>query len=198
MKRRRGHDFGSAADAFGARNENFAVVLRPERMKIFTPGAAKRMVQTIQKNIRVTPEQWKRIEKVAEKRDMSPNRLVVELVIKALERRASASSPKIPTIHRTRVWPMTSTFSERFSGSCAGCKRYTGRCPHSPLPSLHRVRIFIAPARMNGNHLQNQTSSNQVNRFQTFLPCLSSKNHPHAPTGSGRTRSNPTARVSLR
>ena len=56
-------------------------------MKIFTTGAAKRMVQTIQKNIRVTPEQWKRIEKEAEKREMSPNRLVVELVMEALEHR---------------------------------------------------------------------------------------------------------------
>ncbi len=45
------------------------------------------MVQTIQKNIRVTPEQWKRIESEAEKREMSPNRLVVELVMEALERR---------------------------------------------------------------------------------------------------------------
>ena len=45
------------------------------------------MVKTIQKNIRVTPEQWKRIENEAEKREMSPNRLVVELVIEALERR---------------------------------------------------------------------------------------------------------------
>ena len=44
------------------------------------------MVQTIQKNIRVTPEQWKRIENEAEKREMSPNRLVVELVMEALER----------------------------------------------------------------------------------------------------------------
>lgn len=45
------------------------------------------MVQTIQKNIRVTPEQWKRIENEAEKREMSPNRLVIELVMEALERR---------------------------------------------------------------------------------------------------------------
>lgn len=45
------------------------------------------MVQTIQKNIRVTPEQWKRIENEAEKREMSPNRLVVELVMEALDRR---------------------------------------------------------------------------------------------------------------
>ena len=56
-------------------------------MKTFTKGEAKRMVQTIQKNIRVTPEQWKRIENEAEKREMSPNRLVVELVMEALERR---------------------------------------------------------------------------------------------------------------
>ena len=65
----------------------FAVVLRPKRMKIFTEGAAKRMVQTIQKNIRVTPEQWKRIENEAEKRKMSPNRLVVEFVMEGLEHR---------------------------------------------------------------------------------------------------------------
>ena len=44
------------------------------------------MVQTIQKNIRVTPEQWKRIENEAAKREMSPNRLVVEFVLEALER----------------------------------------------------------------------------------------------------------------
>ncbi len=45
------------------------------------------MVQTIQKNIRVTPEQWKRIENEAEQREMSPNRMVIELVMEALERR---------------------------------------------------------------------------------------------------------------
>ncbi len=56
-------------------------------MKILLRGAAKRMVQTIQKNIRVTPEQWKRIENEAEKRETSPNRLVVELAMEALERR---------------------------------------------------------------------------------------------------------------
>ena len=45
------------------------------------------MVQTIQKNIRFTPEQWKRVEIEAEKRGVSPNRLVVELTMEALERR---------------------------------------------------------------------------------------------------------------
>ena len=45
------------------------------------------MVQTLQKNIRVTPEQWKRVEKEADERGISPNRLVVELAIEGLERR---------------------------------------------------------------------------------------------------------------
>ena len=45
------------------------------------------MAQTAQKNIRFTSEQWKRVEKEAEKRDISPNRLVVELAIEGLERR---------------------------------------------------------------------------------------------------------------
>ena len=45
------------------------------------------MVQTLQKNIRVAPEQWKRVEKEAEKRGVSANKLVVELTMEALERR---------------------------------------------------------------------------------------------------------------
>ena len=45
------------------------------------------MAQTAQKNIRFTSEQWKRVEKEAEKRDISPNRLVVELAMKGLEHR---------------------------------------------------------------------------------------------------------------
>ncbi len=56
-------------------------------MKIFTKGAVKRMAQTAQKNIRFTFEEWKRVEKEAERREMSPNRLVVELAMEALERR---------------------------------------------------------------------------------------------------------------
>ena len=45
------------------------------------------MAWTLQKNIRVTPEQWDRIENAARKRDVSANRLVVELAIEALDRR---------------------------------------------------------------------------------------------------------------
>ena len=45
------------------------------------------MTRTLQKNIRVTPEQWDRIENAARERDVSANRLVVELVIEALDHR---------------------------------------------------------------------------------------------------------------
>lgn len=45
------------------------------------------MTQTAQKNIRFTPEQWQRIEKEAEKRERSPNKIVVELAMEGLERR---------------------------------------------------------------------------------------------------------------
>ena len=43
------------------------------------------MAQTLQKNIRVTPRQWKRIEKEAEERGISANQLVVELAMEALD-----------------------------------------------------------------------------------------------------------------
>ena len=56
-------------------------------MKTFTKGEAKRMAQTAQKNIRFTSEQWKRVEKEARERGISPNRRVVELTMEGLERR---------------------------------------------------------------------------------------------------------------
>ena len=68
-------------------NENFPIVFGPESMKTLTIGAAKRMAPTTQKNIRFTSEQWKRVEKEAIEREISPNRLVVELAMEALERR---------------------------------------------------------------------------------------------------------------
>ena len=45
------------------------------------------MAQSQQKNIRVTAEQWARIEDAARERQVSPNQLVVELAIEALDRR---------------------------------------------------------------------------------------------------------------
>ena len=45
------------------------------------------MAETLTRTIRVTPEQWARIEEIAKDRDVSANRLVVELVMAALDRR---------------------------------------------------------------------------------------------------------------
>ena len=45
------------------------------------------MAQSLQKNIRITAEQWKRIEEAASEHQVSPNQLVVELAIEALDRR---------------------------------------------------------------------------------------------------------------
>ena len=45
------------------------------------------MAQSLQKNIRVTAEQWNRIETAAKEQQVSPNQLVVELAIEALDRR---------------------------------------------------------------------------------------------------------------
>ena len=88
-------DFGSdsryfryEASVFGVWKPEFYGRFGSESMKTFTIGAAKRMTRTAQKkNIRFTSEQWKKVKKEAEKRDISPNRLVVELTLEALERR---------------------------------------------------------------------------------------------------------------
>ena len=44
------------------------------------------MPKTIQKNIRVTPEQWNRIGRAARERDISPNRFIVDRAMNALDR----------------------------------------------------------------------------------------------------------------
>ena len=61
----------------------FRTGLCPKRAKRLT----KPMARTLQKNVRVTPEQWNRIENAAKERDVSANRLVVELTMEALDRR---------------------------------------------------------------------------------------------------------------
>ena len=63
----------------------FAVVAGLDWIQVFTKGSVKLMVQTLQKNIRVTPGQWKRIEKETEERGISPNQLLVELAMEALD-----------------------------------------------------------------------------------------------------------------
>ena len=45
------------------------------------------MTVTLQKRVRITAEQWRRIEIEAEKRKISPNGLLVGLAIEALDRR---------------------------------------------------------------------------------------------------------------
>ena len=45
------------------------------------------MAQSLQKNIRVTAEQWDRMEGAARERNVSPYQLVIELAIEALDRR---------------------------------------------------------------------------------------------------------------
>lgn len=45
------------------------------------------MAETFTRTIRVTTEQWEQIEKIAKEREVSPNRLVVELAMEALDRR---------------------------------------------------------------------------------------------------------------
>ena len=79
--------FRLAASVFGERKPEFSNRFGPESRKTFTIGAAKRMAQTAQKNIRFTSEQWKHVEKEARERGISPNRLVVEFTMEALERR---------------------------------------------------------------------------------------------------------------
>ena len=49
--------------------------------------AARPMAQTQQRNIRFTAEQWERIENAARERDLSPNQLVADLALEALDRR---------------------------------------------------------------------------------------------------------------
>jgi len=45
------------------------------------------MATTLQKKVRVTPEQWTRLETEATERQTTPNRLLVDLAFEALERR---------------------------------------------------------------------------------------------------------------
>ena len=49
--------------------------------------AARTMAQTQQRNIRFTAEQWERIENAAHEREVSPNQLVADLALEALDRR---------------------------------------------------------------------------------------------------------------
>ena len=45
------------------------------------------MAKTLSKTVRVTEEQWNRVETAAKKRNESPNHLLVKLAMEALDRR---------------------------------------------------------------------------------------------------------------
>ena len=45
------------------------------------------MAKTVDRHIRIPAEQWRRIQAAAQERDTSPNQLLVELAIEALDRR---------------------------------------------------------------------------------------------------------------
>ena len=75
--------------ATGAASGTFNVSrtrLHPKPREKHAKRLAKPMARTLQKNIRVTPEQWNRIENAARERSVSANRLVVELAVEALDR----------------------------------------------------------------------------------------------------------------
>ena len=89
------------------------------------------MVQTVQKNIRVSPEEWERIEKAADERGVSANQLLLELAIEALDRREwprteaeirlMRSITSVPTII-----PIKSTGCDfRDSIKCNRCRKTT-------------------------------------------------------------------------
>ena len=60
------------------------------------------MAQSLQKNIPITAEQWNRIEEAARERQVSPNQLVVELAIEALDRRQWPSTEAEIKVARTQ------------------------------------------------------------------------------------------------
>ena len=66
-----------------------ALVIWQDRVRNGAPTRAKgyeeSMAQTLLENIRVTSEQWGRIETAAREREISPNQLVVDLAMEALD-----------------------------------------------------------------------------------------------------------------
>ncbi len=67
------------------------------------------MAETLTRTIRVTPEHWEQIERVAGKRDVSPNRLVVKLVLEALDRREWPRTEIDSRSQRPRCLPLRSS-----------------------------------------------------------------------------------------
>ena len=55
--------------------------------QIFSGKLENYMTKTLSKTVRVTEEQWNRVENAARKRNESPNHLLVQLAMEALDRR---------------------------------------------------------------------------------------------------------------
>ena len=60
---------------------------RESRTNDRVSGATAAMAKTAGRHIRIDEDHWRRIEDLAEARDTSPNRLLVELAVEALDRR---------------------------------------------------------------------------------------------------------------
>ena len=75
-----------ATSLFSARKLEFRDRFGTESMKTFTIGAANRMAQTTQKNIRFTFEEWKRVEKEAEIHLLRSVMFTAQAIIRDMER----------------------------------------------------------------------------------------------------------------
>ena len=76
------------------------------------------MTRTLQKNIRITPEQWKRIENAAKERDVSANRLVVERAMEALDRREWPRTEAEIQVARASLFAAQATARDMITAGC--------------------------------------------------------------------------------
>ena len=110
--------------------------------------SARQMAQTLQKNIRVTSEQWERIEIAAQAREVSANQPVVKLAIEALDRRDGPapkrkSKSRGPRCSPSRTLPAASSRvdvrrrSRRFvNTSRLSCPIRTHKCPRPNVSAM--------------------------------------------------------------
>ena len=118
------------------------------------------MAQTLQKNIRVTPAQWDRIEKAAKDRGVSANQLVVELAMNALNR---------------REWPATETEIRVARASLFAAQALARNLiANGREPEVQEIRDFIStivPDVRNGQpevqHLDEPTTDAHANDSST-------------------------------
>ncbi len=114
------------------------------------------MAQTWTRIIRGIPEQWERVEKTTEQRDISASRLVVELVMEALDRREwphtelDVRSPRSPFLP-PQILRLGLIAAGRNDEAEAILRFVTPLLPESvahpsmrlPYPSVRATRIFF-------------------------------------------------------